>query len=38
MEIANSTINFGRWEGSGPRTQSDTVTLSGAVTSASAVN
>ena len=37
MEIANSTINFGRFEGSGPRTESDTVTLSGPITSATAV-
>lgn len=37
MEIANSSINFGRFEGSGPRTSTSDVTLPGAVTSASAV-
>ena len=37
MEIANSTINFGRFEGSGPRTSTRDVTIPAAVTSASAV-
>jgi hypothetical protein len=37
MEIANSSINFGRFKGSGPRTSSRDVTLPGAVGSASAV-
>lgn len=37
MEIANSSISFGRFEGSGPRTQTRDVTMPGAVTSASAV-
>lgn len=37
MEIANSSIDFGRFEGSGPRTSTRDVTLSAAVSSASAV-
>ena len=37
MEIANSSISFGRFEGSGPRTATQDVTMPAAVTSASAV-
>lgn len=37
MEITNSTITFGRFEGSGPRTSSTDVTMPAAVSSASAV-
>ena len=37
MEIANSNISFGRFEGSGPRTSTRDVTMPGAITSASAV-
>jgi hypothetical protein len=37
MQIANSSISFGRFEGSGPRTSSRDVALAGAVTTASAV-
>ena len=37
MEIATSSINFGRFEGSGPRTQSTDVTMAAPVTSASAL-
>ena len=37
MEIANSSINFGRFEGSGPRTQTSDVIMPGVVSSASAV-
>lgn len=37
MEIANSNINFGRFEGSGPRTSTRDVMMPAAVSSASAV-
>jgi hypothetical protein len=37
MEIANSSITFGRFEGSGPRTSSRDVTMPGPITAASAV-
>lgn len=37
MEIANSSINFGRFEGSGPRTSTRDVAMPAAVSSASAV-
>lgn len=37
MEIANSSINFGRFEGSGPRSSTRDVTMPGAISSASAV-
>ena len=37
MEIQNSSISFGRFEGSGPRTESRDVTMSAAVSSVSAV-
>jgi hypothetical protein len=37
MEIANSSISFGRFEGSGPRTQSADVSMSAPVASASAL-
>lgn len=37
MEISNSNITFGRFEGSGPRTNTADVTMASAVTSASAI-
>ncbi len=37
MEIATSSINFGRFEGSGPRVESADVTLASPVSSASAL-
>lgn len=37
MEIVNSSINFGRFEGSGPRQSTRDVTFPSAVSSASAV-
>lgn len=37
MEIANSSISFGRFEGSGPRQQTRDVTMASPVSSATAV-
>jgi hypothetical protein len=37
MEIVNSSISFGRFEGSGPRSSTRDVTIPNAITSASAV-
>lgn len=37
MQIANSSISFGRFEGSGPRTSSTDVAMPAAITSATAL-
>lgn len=37
MEIANASITFGRFKGSGPRTMTTDVTMPGAVSSATAL-
>jgi len=37
MEIASASINFGRFENSGPRQQTTNVTMSNPITSATAV-
>jgi len=37
MEISNSSISFGRFEGSGPRQQTTDVTMPAPVTSATAI-
>lgn len=37
MEIKTGSVNFGSFEGSGPRTTSSTVTFTGSITQAAAI-